>query len=805
MKKFLTFATAAFVAVATYAYSVTVRIAGGDGDAEPFATCRVFAAADTVHAVAVGVADSSGVYTAPLPSAGTYALHAATATGNGTATAVFTVSDDAPDANAGTLVPTFETQNLRELTVTAQRPLVSKMIDRIGYDVQADPDVRTINLQDMMRRVPLVAVDGEGNITINGSSNFKVFKDGRPNNAFTKNAKDIFKAIPASMIKRVEVITEPGAKYDAEGIGAILNIVTMEGTRVDGVTGTISLNGDTHQRTLSPNGYVTTQIDKVTLSFNGGYHHSSPHNNNLTMSNHYTYNNGSASRRSSYQSNKGDVVWFGTEGSYDINKHHLITLEADGYWYRFKTCAEDDYLMTGADGTVLNAYRSLQPYSPMSYFTADGAVNYQYTTGRPGETVTAGYLISNTNQTDKKDVTFSDIAGNMLQYTAQHTDTRMNFQEHTFQTDWVRPFASMKHTLETGAKYTLRLSRSRVDNEYVGLDNQYTDFRHITDIGAVYGQYTGRFGKFTLRGGLRYEFSRLKAEFPDGSQKDFHSTLNDLVPSASLSWQVNDAHSLAANYAMRINRPGISYLNPAVYQGANSISYGNPDLESAHANSLKITYTLIKKAITINASAGYGWNNDNITSVNFVDDRGYVVNTYDNIGSMRELRLSTFLQWTIGPKTTFMANLNANRNSYRQNGMRLARWGGYGFMRISQNLPWDLTLEGMFSPQIPGLYNVYSYTKTGTPYFYGLGINRSFLKEKRLSVRLSAYNFFSGKYNDNTTHTVNGDYLGTNTTNYNAFRGFQLGVSYRFGNLNARVKKTARAAEKESVEGGIGK
>ncbi len=116
---------------------------------------------------------------------------------------------------------------------------MTKEIDRIGYDVQADEESKTNTVIDMMRKVPMVSVDADGTIKVNGSTNFKIYKDGRPNQSFTNNSKDVLSAIPASMIKRIEVITEPGAKYDAEGVGAIINIVTMDNTSMGGVMGSV--------------------------------------------------------------------------------------------------------------------------------------------------------------------------------------------------------------------------------------------------------------------------------------------------------------------------------------------------------------------------------------------------------------------------------------------------------------------------------------------------------------------------------------------------------------------------------------
>ena len=117
----------------------------------------------------------------------------------------------------------------KDVVIKAQRQLIKQEIDRIGYDVQADEESKTLTVMDMLRKVPMVTVDGEDNIKVKGNSSFKIYKNGRYDPSLSKNAKEILKAMPASMIKRIEVITDPGAREDAEGVNAILNIVMMEG------------------------------------------------------------------------------------------------------------------------------------------------------------------------------------------------------------------------------------------------------------------------------------------------------------------------------------------------------------------------------------------------------------------------------------------------------------------------------------------------------------------------------------------------------------------------------------------------
>ena len=217
-------------------FSVSGRAVNVSGEPVEFATYRIFSLLDTVKPTAYGVTDENGIFSSKLNKTGQYYVRVS-AVGLSDGNKDFTITDQQPVANLGSIVCSDNTNLLGEVTVTAAKPLVSREIDRIAYDVQGDIESKTTTLDETLKKVPLVTVEPDGTIKVKGSSNFKIYKNGRPNNSFTNNAKEIFKAIPASMIKKIEVITDPGAREDAEGVGAILNIVTEQSTSIKGVLG----------------------------------------------------------------------------------------------------------------------------------------------------------------------------------------------------------------------------------------------------------------------------------------------------------------------------------------------------------------------------------------------------------------------------------------------------------------------------------------------------------------------------------------------------------------------------------------
>ena len=159
---------------------------------------------------------------------------------------------------------------LEGVSVTAQRQLIKQEIDRVGYDVQADEESKTENVLEMLRKVPMITLDGQENILVKGNSNYKIYKNGHYDPSLSRNAKDILRAMPASAVKRIEVITDPGAREDAEGVNAILNIVMMDNRMMDGVTGTVTA-GYTSLEHKNLSAYLAAQFGKLIVSLDYGF------------------------------------------------------------------------------------------------------------------------------------------------------------------------------------------------------------------------------------------------------------------------------------------------------------------------------------------------------------------------------------------------------------------------------------------------------------------------------------------------------------------------------------------------------
>ena len=709
------------------------------------------------------------------------------------------VASDDDDWVNDSLLSVFDNIQLEGIEVTAQRQLIKQEVDRIGYNIEADADSKTNNVLTMLRKVPMVSVDAQDEIRVNGQTNFKIFRNGHPDPSLSRNAKDILKAMPASSVKRIEVITEPGAKYDAEGTTLILNIVMADNSTLKGVSGMASAQAD-HRGAVGGSLNLTTQLDKVVLSVDYGINHDTNNGQGYRSStlNHYTQSGAELLGNTSFDVDKLTLHYADVSASWEPDTLNLLSWSLSGFAYNYAGDGVTSNIMRDAARQPLYSF-GMGNHTKADNYNFDTRMDYQRRTRLKGETITLSYMLSAFRNKNKDNSRYTDLVNMPVSYYGIDQDGKENFNEHTLQLDWTRPLAE-KHTIETGAKYIYRLNRSHNVLNYLGVDDD-TDMRykHVTQVGAAYVSYTFTSGPWSARAGLRYEHSFLRATYPDGQQDAYEAHLNDWVPSASLRYQFNFANSLKLSYAASINRPGISYLNPAVVETPTSRSYGNTDLGSVHYHSVSLTYMHVGPKLTFNVTPQFQFSNNGIGAVKWAD--GLVqVSTYANTLKTYSTSLSAFVQWMVHQKTSLMLNGSIGYNYYKSNELNLKNDRIYTnfFANLTQYLPWKLQLSGfagMYGGTISDLYG-----HMGTLFFHGFSLQRSFLKEDRLTVQLSAIVPFSGKYMSVKQYQTQGDVSGW--THYEQqIRRFALSVSYRFGSLSTRVKKADKTIENDDLIG----
>ena len=670
-------------------------------------------------------------------------------------------------------------KELEGVEIKAQRQLIKQEIDRIGYDVQADEESKTLTVMDMLRKVPMVTVDGEDNIKVKGNSSFKIYKNGRYDPSLSKNAKEILKAMPASMVKRIEVITDPGAREDAEGVNAILNIVMVDGRRIDGITGSVT---GAYTTLNHPNlgAYLTTQMGKAIISVDYGYGGmSSKETENKNETEHTYVSSGNVMKSVSEGSNPGYIHYVDIDASYDIDSLNLISASLGGYFYKLDVKGGGLTQMYAPDKSLLYSYRNNYWMPGYSHHSWNGRLDYQHKTRRKGELFTLSYMLALTRQYTEQESSYTDLQNTPFDYTGELQNLREHFTEHTFQADWLRPVAE-GHKLEMGVKYIYRGNTSHAVQDFYAATpypSYSSEFEHSTQVAAAYADYIMRIGKWSARAGLRFEHSYMKGAYPDGSAESFDSHLNDWVPQLSVKYQLSDAHSLKLGYVTSINRPGISYLNPAVINSPMQVQFGYPELSSCRNHGVHLIYSYIGQWLTLQLAPAFKYYSDGIGRLIYAqDDVRY--QTYGNIEKLTRWQLEGYVQWKPFKSTTLSANFNLwdDKIENPSVGLRQKGYSGFYYLNGSQQLPWKLRLTAyVYGEMGHSVNNVYSYSRPWNR--YGCSLQRSFLSEDKLTVRISANDLFN-RYRHSVDCTDQGDMLGYSDT---ATRGSRLtfSISYR--------------------------
>ena len=803
-------------------------------EGEPYATIRITKKGVPDKAVKMAVTGANGKFQEKLNvPAGDYAI-SISSIGKAPVVKDFTLKPSTKIIDLGTLYSSEANNELKGVEVVAQKPLVKVDVDKIEYNIEDDPDSKSNSILEMLRKVPLVTVDGEDNVQVNGSSSFKIHVNGKPNNMMSNNPKEVLKSMPANTIKYIEVITSPGAKYDAEGVGGILNIVTVGGG-FEGYTATF--RGNVSNNGAGAGTYAMVKQGKMTISVNYNYDYN---NSPRSYSDNYRENYEPGARDEKFlesqssSKSKGNFQHGNLEASYEIDTLRLLTAafgmyggsnESDnnGNTVMYRTNHED----------VAYRYRT-DSRNKNSWYSINGNIDYQRTSRKNKQRMlTLSYKINTQPQTDNSRNVYLDIfpdeqkeeLAERLRLENYHSDGKTNTMEQTFQVDYTTPIGKL-HTIETGAKYIFR--RNSSDNalyeaaggsdNYAYNEDRSSEYRHLNHILSAYAGYTLKYKDFSFKPGVRYEQTIQRVKYIVGPGEDFHTNYSDWVPSVSLGMKIGKTQNLRVGYNMRIWRPGIWNLNPYFNnQDPMSISQGNPDLKSEKSHAFDIAYSNFSAKFNINVSLRHSFGNNGIEMVSrlitnengeIFDDNpehmapnGAMYSTYDNIGKNRDTGLSLYLNWNASPKTRIYVN---GRGSYRDlkseaQGLHNYGWNVSCHGGIQHTLPLKIRLSlngGGSTPYI-------SLQGKGSGYqYYSIGLNRSFLKDDRLTLNLYCNNIFE-KYRTYNSHTKGDNFISKSSGKYpNRYVGFS--ISYRIGELKASVKKAARSINNDDVKGGEG-
>lgn len=362
-------------------------------EGEPYATIRITKKSAPNKAVKMAVTGANGHFQEKLNVASGEYVITISSIGKSPVVKEFALKPSVRVVDLGTLYSSEANNVLKGVEIVAQKPLVKVDVDKIEYNIEDDPDSKSNSILEMLRKVPLVTVDGEDNVQVNGSSSFKIHVNGKPNNMMSNNPKEVLKSMPANTIKYIEVITSPGAKYDAEGIGGILNIVTV-GSGFEGYTATF--RGNANNNGVGAGSYAMIKQGKLTLSANYNYNYN---NSPRSYSDSYRENYESVDEKylesESSSKSKGNFQYGNLEASYEIDTLRLLTMAFGMYGGGSKNNSDGSTIMYGSDHQSF-AYRyNTDNHGKGSWYSINGNVDYQRTSKKNKERmITFSYKIN---------------------------------------------------------------------------------------------------------------------------------------------------------------------------------------------------------------------------------------------------------------------------------------------------------------------------------------------------------------------------------------------------------------------------
>lgn len=637
--------------------------------------------------------------------------------------------------------------DLQGVEVVAQKPIVRMTTDKMTYNVQQDADAKTMTLLDMLRKVPMVTVDGQDNVTVKGSSNFKVYVDGKPNQMFQNNFSQVAKSMPASMVKSIDVITSPGAKYDAEGTTGVLDIKLVHQSGQPNSDCNNCYNGNV-ELSLSnkgerANAYIGGQHGKLTYSAMGMFAWQDFGNLKVTNTRLQQTSLGESLQTTDVEFKQKHPFSFGnfTLG-YALDSLSTINVSAGvNGGYTNQNMQPRNSFSGGPYGNGFSyVYNSNQRNRFMG---ANASADYQrWLNADHSSSLTLSYLFDYNPARNRTWNLYNNVTGVMgLNLSNLFSDSRTWGTSHTGQADLTLDLGKGQ-TLETGTKFISRRNKSDsrlydiVDGNDVLNDAGSMLYRNLQSIVAGYAQYKLTKEKYNARLGLRYEHTFESVKYAEHSERDFHKDYGNLVPSGSVGYNITPTSNLGLTYTMRISRPGISQLNPYTDRtDPTALTYGNPSLAVVKSHNVTLAYNFFSPKLMFNVSLSHDYIGNEIENYQFVDADNKYNSTYANNGKSRNTSIDAFVRWVATKTTTLMLNGNVSYGDWKAKDLGYHNWGwsGNAYVGLEQQLPWKIKSSfGLFAQTRQ--YNLMGYN-SGMQ-FFNASLTRSFFKDRlELSAR----------------------------------------------------------------------
>ena len=524
-----------------------------------------------------------------------------------------------------------EGEVLNEVNVRAEKSTTEFKLDKRVFNVGKDLSSTGMGALELLNNVPSVNVSIEGQVSLRGSSGVQILIDGKPS-ILADDPSNSLSSITAEMIEKVEVITNPSAKYDAEGTSGIINIVLKKDEK-EGVNGSVTLNvGVPHNHSIGFS--INRRSEKFNLfaQLGVGYRElpNDRENSNVDLVNNTTINSiGEEFRNENYYN-----IILGTD--YHIDDTNVITLSGNFAYEIEDQPSSTDFSYFDSSNTLVsewNRSETTEATNPKWQYELQYKKDFKDHKDHDLLFSALGRFFGKDQESEfEVTPTFGDI-----EFNNQQTETKFQQADYTLKLDYTKPISD-KTTLETGAQYVVNdvgndyTVRNFIDDEWVTDSSLTNNFEYNQKVLGLYGtgSYEGK--AWGVKLGLRLEDTNLNTLLTNTNEENEQS-YTDLFPSGHISYKFNEEISLQGGYSTRIFRPRLWDLNPFFnIRNDFNIRVGNPDLKPEYTDSFEITSIFVVPKASINVGVYYRFTTDVVERITYFEDNVSITKP-ENIGT----------------------------------------------------------------------------------------------------------------------------------------------------------------------------
>ncbi len=572
----------------------------------------------------------------------------------------FSPREDITNINLGNIKLSPSALSFSQVEVSGERPLFVQTMDKKIFNVEQNTITSGGSALDALRQVPGVDVDNDGNVSLRGSANVNFLIDGKPAIMAGGDAVTLLENIPADNISDIEVVTNPSAKYDPEGMAGIINVVLKE-NRFAGISGNIK-SGINTLLSYNGSGQLNYRNEKVNIFSNIGLRHDVRGGDGETYreTDFTDYTNILDQEIDSERGGDNLFIKSGIEYIPDLkNAVGLSATYSDGNRIR------DQIVITDEIADQLLKYERINDGNRDSK-KIDISATYDRKYDRPKQTLSTILQISNNNNINEDFNYTSPYSGyeELVESDTEKTTTDNAYNTINLQVDYIHPFGE-NTKLEVGYKGTQRsidnifkTFEQNSDEEFYIDDERSNNFLYSENIQAGYGVFSTQMGNIGLQLGLRGENVATISELKDTNEK-IESPYTSFFPSFAISAGPQQLFQVQISYSRRINRPSYRRLNPAIHSlDQYNIRVGNPFLKPEYIDVAEINFSRFNRGISISFGGYYRHITDKISYYKYINDEGISITTHKNFDTQDTYGLELIASGSLGKKFRIMLNGN---------------------------------------------------------------------------------------------------------------------------------------------------